>query len=327
MKHILLPLFLSVFVFAQDPAPTDSTPVEPADPTLSVKESALEKIFASMGAAEFPAALEEAKKAGIHEQVILEASFLHYVDLRDDTALAALAPDFVKRRDTFDPDNSEVFSIKEDWLAVVHYTQSLAALQKGDQAGFKKHITEAFWLSPRQAQAFAPHINRLRQDQAMAAITLDPNRSIQPQDGGPRTTLGQLMNEKKATVLHFWSPMSQEVQLNLPDFIRTTQSCNDQNIAVISVLVGQYPTIKEDAEVIRKEDAGEAKCTWISDSNKGSLSNSLRIADIPTMVIVSPEGKILFNGHPSDKKFWIEIKKIAPEFKRPNNLKKNPAAE
>ncbi len=327
MKHIFIPLLLSASIFAQDLFPVEAAADTSVDPVASPKEAALEKIFASMGAAEFPAAVEEAKKSGIHEQVILEARFLHYVDLRDDTALAALAPEFVKRRNTFDPDNSEVFSIKEDWLAVVHYTQSLEALQKGDQAEFKTHITEAFWLSPRQAQAFAPHINRLRQDQAMAAITLDPNRPLQPQDGGPGTTLGQLMKEKKATVLHFWSPMSQEVQLNLPDFIQTTKSCNEQNIAVISVLVGEYPTIKEDAELIRKEDAGEALCTWISDSNKGSLSNTLRIADIPTMVIVSPEGKILFNGHPSDKKFWSEIKMVAPEFKRPNNLKKDPEAE
>ncbi len=310
MKHILLFLLITTFSLAQE-----TTPAPPADP----KEVAMEKLFASMGEDSFPKALEQAAKAGIHPQVLLEARFLHFVDRRDNSAIAALAPEFIKLRDSFDPDTSEIFSVKEDWLAVVHYTQSLAALQKGDKAGFKKHITEAFWLSPRQAQAFAPHINRLRLDEAMAAITLDLTRVMQPQSDGKPTPLGELMQGKKATLLHFWSPMSQEVQINLPDFVLTTKECKKQNIAVLSILVGHYPTLLEDAESFRKEDAAKAHCIWLKDSNKKSLATLFRITDIPTMVIVSPEGKILFNGHPSDPEFWKTIKKIAPKFKRPNS--------
>lgn len=313
MKHILFLLLLASFVAAQQPSPEDQ-------PT-SAKEAAMEKIFSSMGAADFPAAVKQAKKAGVHPQVILEARFLHLVDLRDETALAALAPELLNQSDSFDPDTSEVFSVKEDWLAIVHYTQALAALQKGDKAGFKTHITEAFWLSPRQGQAFAPHIDRLRLDEAMAAVTLDPQRPMPMQSGAKASTLGQLMKGKKATLIHFWSPMSQEVQINLADFILTTKSCSEQNIAVISVLVGQYPGILEDAETMRKEDANKAQCSWVVDSNKKSLANLLRITDLPTMVIASPEGKILFNGHPSDNKFWNTLQKIAPQFKRPNSFK------
>lgn len=294
--------------------PTENTKADP-------KKTAMEKIFSSMGSHDFPSALEEARKAGIHPQVLLEARFLHFVDQNDSSAIAALAPEFIKQRNTFDPDTSEVFSIKEDWLAVVHYTQALASLEKGNKTSFKQHITEAFWLSPRQGQAFAPHINKLRMQEAMAAITLDPARSMQPQDNNQPVTLGSLMKDKKATVLHFWSPMSQEIQVNLPDFILTTNACADQNIAVLSILVGDYPTIREDAESIRKKDAAKAQCAWLLSSNKTPLANLLRISDIPTMVIVSPEGKILFNGHPSDESFWTTMQKIAPKFKRPNNTR------
>ncbi|MCP5536024.1 MAG: hypothetical protein H7A51_07280 [Akkermansiaceae bacterium] len=321
MKPILLLLTCTLAVAQETPAPVSpelpgasEQPSLPADP----KEAAMEKLFASMGEDGFDAALEQAGKAGIHPQVLLEARFLHLIDRRDTPGLAAMAPEFTEKKDAFDPDSSEVFSVKEDWQAVVHYTQALAALEKGDKAGFKKHITEAFWLSPRQAQAFAPHIDQLRLEEAMQSVTLDPTRMMQAQDGGKPSTLGELMKGHKATVIHFWSPMSQEVQVNLPDFVLTTQSCKDQNIAVLSVLVGQYPNILEDAESIRKEDAAKAQCVWLSDSNKKSLAGILRITDIPTMVIVSAEGKILFNGHPSDEKFWQTIQKIAPDFKRPN---------
>ncbi|MBT8036046.1 MAG: thioredoxin family protein [Verrucomicrobiae bacterium] len=314
MKHILLSLLLTALI---------STPLS-ADEIQSspLKEAAMEKIFSSMNEKEFPAALKDAQAAGIHQQVLLEAQFLHLVDHRNEAALAALAPKLLNQSDKFDPDISEVFSVKEDWLAIIHYTQALAALQKGDKAAFKMHITEAFWLSPRQAQAFAPHIDRLRQNEAMAFITLNPERTLHAQDGSKPTTLGQLMKGKKATVIHFWSPMSQEFQLNLADFTLTTQSCKDQNIGFISVLVGQYPGILDDAEALRKDDARQARCTWITDTNTKSLANLLRITDIPTMVIVSPAGNILYNGHPADETFWKTIQKIAPNFKQPNKNRK-----
>ena len=245
-----------------------------------------------------------------------------------------MAPELVRKRDSFDPENSEIFSVKEDWLAIVHYAQAIAALQQGDKANFKKHITEAFWLSPRQAQAFAPHIDQLRLNEAMKLITIDPGKLMQPQQGGKPTTLRDLMRGHKATILHFWSPTSQEVQLNLPDFVITTQSCKEQNILVLSILVGHYPGILEDAESIRKEDAADAQCTWLIESNTKPLSDLLRVRDIPTMVIISTDGKILFNGHPSDADFWLTVQKVSPDFKRPNNQNeknkvraRNPASE
>lgn len=312
MKHILPALLLSLaFSFAQEDPPSDT----PASP----KEAALEKIFASMGDKDFPAALKEATKAGIHPQVLLEARFLHHVDQRDDKAIAAMAPEFIAMQDKFDPDNSEVFSLKEDWSAVVHYTQALAALGNGDKAEFKKHITEAFWLSPKQAQAFAPHIEQLRLKEAMANISLDPNRALKDQETGKPVNIGELLADKKALVLHFWSPMSQEVQVNMPDFILTSQACDARGIAVASVLVGKYPGITKDAETLRKEDAAKAASSWLVDSEKDTLSNKLRITSIPAMVIISPEGKVLFNGQPSNKKFWSTLRSVAPGFKRPNN--------
>jgi len=326
MKYLILVFAILTSAMAQEIQSLPS-PVNNALPSAQAeepKEKAIEQLFSTMGEAGFPEALIAAQEAKIHPQVLLEARFLHLIDTQNYAGLAAMAPELISKSDNFDPDNSEIFSVKEDWLAIVHYTQALAALQNGDKAGFKSHITEAFWLSPRQGQAFAPHIDELRLAEAMKSITLDPAQPLTFQGNGKPASLGALMNERKATILHFWSPTSREVQLNLPDFILTTQSCEQQNINVLSILVGQYPNILEDAESIRKEDAAEAESIWLVESNKKSLANFLRVRDIPRMVIVSPDGKILFNGDPSDNKFWATIQKIAPAFTRPNNNKENP---
>jgi hypothetical protein len=323
MKSLILCLVLGTYVIAlENPA---SLEIDNATSTQlsKAKEAAMEKLFSTLGQDEFGTALQEAQQADVHPQVLLEARFLNLIDLENYAAIAGMAPELNEKRDAFDPNHSEVFALKDDWLAIVHYAQALAALEKNNKGDFKKHITEAFWLSPRQAQAFGQHIERLQLDEAMQSIKLPLTKSLKSQIGGQLATLAQHMEGSKAIILYFWNPMSQEIQVNLPDFVVTTQTCHLNNIPVLAILTGQYPDMIQDAEIIRKEDAAQAQCTWLIDSNNKSLGSLLRVRDIPTMVIVSPEGKILFNGHPADNAFWIALEKLSPKFKRPNsNIKK-----
>jgi len=289
-------------------------------PKLTPKEAALEKIFSDLSPEELPQAIETARKAGVHQQALLEARFLNLVDQKNFHAIAQLTPELIKQRDQFNLNDSEIFAVQEDWLSIVHYAQALDALEKNDQASFKKHITEAFWLSPRQGQAFAPHINNLRMKNMMAAITLQPTHPMHPQDGSATTTLGALMKDKKGAILYFWSPMSQEVYQHLQNFIQISQLCKKNQIAVISILVGYNDQILADAKLWCKEDALDAASSWMIDPKIDPLSNTLRVMNIPTMVIVSPKGKIIFNGHPTKDSFWKQLQQLNPSIKRPAQL-------
>ncbi len=286
-------------------------------PQPTAKEKALEKLFSDIKPEELPQALENARKAGVHPQVILEAHFLSLVDQEDFHAIAQLAPELLKFRDKFSPDNSEIFAVKEDWLAIVEYAQALAALESNDKASFKKHITEAFWLSPRQGQAFAPHINNLRMKEKMAKITLSKKLPFTPLTGEKTTTFGELIKGKKGALFYFWSPMSEEVYRDLKNFIAISKICQKNNIAVISFLIGYNDDILADAKLWAKEDAAEAACAWMRDKKNGSLSNQFRIMNIPTNVLVSPEGKVLFNGSSSKADFWKQLNALAPGIQRP----------
>jgi hypothetical protein len=53
------------------------------------------------------------------------------------------------------------------------------------------------------------------------------------------------------------------------------------------------------------------------DREKDTLSRLLRIQSVPAMVLVSAEGKVLFNGHPSEDHLWEALSKLAPGAKRP----------
>jgi len=49
---------------------------------------------------------------------------------------------------------------------------------------------------------------------------------------------------------------------------------------------------------------------WLLDSKENPLGRMLRVRTLPTMVLISPDGKILFNGEPADDEFWHALKKV-----------------
>lgn len=289
-----------------------------AENPQSPRETALEKLLTERDSLEaFTAAVESARKAGVGEQGILEARFLYFVDRNEDEKIAALAPAFLERRDHFKIEESEIFATVEDWLAVTEYVQALAALRKGDTAAFKKHITEAFWLSPGQGAAFAPHIDRQRLAEAMKDVRIDFSARLPSLHQPHATPLSELNAKAPATLLHFWSPWSRECEATMPDFIATAIELAKHDIAVISILPEPSPEIRTDALEIIAPLGPNPPGTWLLDHPKQPLAKTLRIQNLPTMVLLDHEGAVLFNGHPVDEALWKALAAIAPGLQRP----------
>ena len=313
--RIALLLLSAAAAVAREPEVPD-TAEAPAPPPPG--KAALERVMSERGTeSEFNAAVAKAKELGISEQALLEARFLYHVDRQEDGKLAAMLPEFRKRRDSFKLDDSEIFAVREDWLAVVEYVEALAALRKDDKDGFKKHITEAFWLSPRQGSAFAPHIDRLRMDEAMREVRIDPAIKLKSLLAGEETDLATLMKDKKALLLHFWAAWNQESEASMPDFKVTALELGKNGIAVVSLLADSGPEAIHDAKEIVSGLGTPPPGAWLVDRGKDPLHRLLRVQNLPTMVLVSPEGRVLFNGHPSEDRLWEALVKLSPEIKRP----------
>lgn len=297
----------------------DEPSAPPMFADLPPREAALEHLLSERESPEaLTRAIEAALKQGVGEQAILEARFLYHVDRGEDEALAALAPEFVKRRETWKIDESEIFAVREDWLAVVEYVQAIAALVKGDRDAFKKHITEAFWLSPRQGAAFAPHIDRMRLEDAMRAITLDfAATRLTPLAGGEARPLSAYMERKKAMLIHFWSPWSRESEASMPDFVTLASDLLSKDVAVVSILPERSEKVVAEARKMVAELGSAPSGVWLLDQSQRPLSRDLRVQNIPVMILVSTDGKIIFNGHPTDDALWTGLAEINPDFKRP----------
>ena len=323
MRSITAALLLVAFISgaadaAEKPKRPATPPAAPPAAAASARDAALQHLFAERGApASMQAAIERARKQGISEQVILEARFLFLVDRHADDAIAALLPEFIKQRESFALNDSEIFATKEDWLAVNEYIEAIAALNKGDKDAFKKHITEAFWLSPQQGAAFAPHIERLRLNEAMRSIKIDFTAEFATINSAQRKSLGNFSGDYAALLVHFWSPQNNESAASMPDFIRSAKVLTTNGIAVVSILAGDSAAILGEARAALKTLGANPPGAWLIDNKSHSLKRELRVQSLPTMVLIATDGSILFNGHPAADDLWLALRKINPKIRRP----------
>jgi len=311
MRPGTLRLLATLLVF------TGTAPCQPAaDPAPHAREAALEALLSERGPVKaLQSAIDNARQAGVSEQAILEARFLYHVDQMEDSALAALLPEFLEQDKRFRLEASAIFAVREDWLSVVEYVKAIDAMEKGDREGFKAHIKEAFWLGPRQAAAFAPHIERLRHEEAMAAITIDFKAGHASLDGSPPVAFSALIQDHKALLLHFWSPHSRECELSLPDFGRTAEMLSSHGIAVASLCAERSP----EAVALTKAYNKPAHGRWLIDGEKDSLGLLLRVQELPTMALISNEGRVLYCGDPTDIQFWRSLKQLDATIERPDS--------
>ncbi|GAA5131802.1 hypothetical protein JIN84_07210 [Luteolibacter yonseiensis] len=309
----LLPVLLLTSAFAQ---------TEPAAeaPGASAKEAALDNLLSERNSDKaLEEVIEAARKNGISEQAILEARFLYHVDRREDDEVAAMLPEFTKQSESFKLADSAIFSVREDWLAVCEYVQAIAALKKSDKAGFKTHITEAFWLSPRQASAFAPHIERMRLEESMSSVKIDFETKLASVTGGDPVALKSLLKDNKAMIMQFWSPSSRESEATLPDYAIAAKALGEKGIAMVTIIPDDSAKALADARRMIAPLGAKPPGAWLVDQKENPLARQLRVQALPLFVLVSKEGRVLFNGDPTDDGLWDALLKIDPQIQRPES--------
>ncbi len=293
--------------------------VEPPPETpMAPKENAIEQMLSERASSEaMDKAVNAARELGVSEQAILEARFLFHVDRAEDAEIAALLPEFEKRKTDFKLEDSEIFAAEDDWLAVAEYVRAIAALRQGDSAGFKTHITEAFWLSPKQGAAFAPHIERMRLMDAMKAVQVSFDKKYQDVLTDRTISFSEVLGEKKGILLHFWSPWSRECEATLADFFLTAEHIIPKGVAVVSILPETSAKVSEDAKAMVKATEKNIPGQWIVDSKKAPVSHQLKVQSVPIVVLLSAEGRVLYNGHPAEENFWKALETLSPNIERP----------
>ena len=305
---LLLTLHAQELDFEVEPPPIKLPPKEAAmDVLLSIPENpqALD------------AAVAEAIKQGVPEQTINEARFLFHVEHKNDQGIINLLPIWEKHEKSFSLDHSEIFATKEDFLAVIEFARALKSLQENKRDDFKKHITEALWLSPGQASAFTPYIESLRLSEHIKNTQIDLTLEVTDLYSNKASSLKNALGENRALLLHFWSPWSPDCETSMMDLSAVSPSLTKEKIALASILIdGRTEILTEAKEFIKGQEKPLPGPQWL-DRTKDSLAAKLRVTDMPTLVLLSPEGKILFHGRPDSPKLMEKIAELPPSKANP----------
>jgi hypothetical protein len=125
------------------------------------------------------------------------------------------------------------------------------------------------------------------------------------------------MKDKKAMLLHFWSPASKECEASLPDFLVTAKALGENGVAMVSLLPENPPEILTKAREMIRPLGMNPPGAWLIDQKENPLARELRVQVLPVFILLSNEGRVLFNGDPTDDGLWDALKKIDPQIIRP----------
>lgn len=171
----------------------------------------------------------------------------------------------------------------------------------GFSAGTRNPITKADMeailptvISTLQAlEARAKDIQRKEQLAELAKITMPLDMEILDSQGKAHT-LGGLLKDKKALMIDFWASWCGPCMSAMPRLMAEAKSMAPKGVVVLGMNTEDAAT----AEGIRQEKGIDFP--WLVEPSGRPLSQLLKVDSIPRMVIVDPQGKIVYNGHPGD---------------------------
>lgn len=256
---------------------------------------------------------KEANQVGVPRQQIIEAKLVWGLRHQDSAFLVKILPEVEILASSFDSASAAALPTAETVSAFVAYIKALKAETAGDAAGFKQHILEAIWLNPPQAPVFLQTIEKFRREQKMSSLVADLKIPVTT-SMGEATTLHDQLAGKKALLVDFWASWCGPCLQLMPALKKKAEHLSSHGI-VVAGMNKDDENAEAKAESLRKELG--TTMPWLVEPADRPYTKAFETETIPRMVLLTPEGKVLFNGHPEDPALWIALKKIDPTIEPP----------
>lgn len=260
--------------------------------------------------------LETAKSAGmagIPRQQIIEAKLVWGLRNQDSEWLGKILPELEVLAANFDQSQSAGLKSADEIRSFIAYSKALQAQAKNDDEAFKQQILEAVWLNPGQAQIFTQIIEKKRIEAKMANLKVDLGLVITTHDG-EATTLADQLGDKKALLVDFWASWCGPCMQLMPELKKKASELSKHGI----VVAGMNKDDKDALTITAKlHDDLSIEFPWLIEPAERPFTKLLEIESIPRMVLIAPNGQVLFNGHPQDPALWAALQKVNPEIKAP----------
>jgi hypothetical protein len=102
----------------------------------------------------------------------------------------------------------------------------------------------------------------------------------------------------------------------MPELRKKGELLGKQGVVVVAMNTDSE-NAESVADKVRREK--DMKMPWLVEPEDRPYSTVLEIKSIPAMVLVTPDGKVQFFGHPQSPDLWKALKKIDPGIEAPGS--------
>ena len=141
----------------------------------------------------------------------------------------------------------------------------------------------------------------------MANLRLPMDLKIASADGETRT-LSEWLSGNQAMLLDFWASWCGPCIQLMPELRAKAESLPNQGIFVAAMNTDADDPIGKAKQT--REQHNMQVVPWLIEPAERPLSQLLMINSIPRMILVGPEGKVLYNGHPMDPGLKTALAKL-----------------
>ncbi len=275
------------------------------------QEDAFRQLLHPTNAAELEAAVAAAKAAGLPRQTILEAKLVFGIQNEDTALITKLIPDLEEVALDFKPQRSpgNLRSV-EQFRGLTCYARAMKAAEDKDEDEFRAQIAEGMWKFPQQASMFGNLVVKFQLNDRMSHLTVDFAMPLTSSTGGG-TTLSDLLGTQKALMLEFWSSQGEEKLSSLPALIKRAGYLKTLGITPVGVNIDA-----KDGDIAAEKIRQENKILfpWVVEQKERSITRLLDVASLPRVVLISQQGRVLFNGSPDEAGFGKALRRIVPSM-------------
>jgi hypothetical protein len=247
------------------------------------------------------AALTSARELGLPEQMLTEAKLAFGLRKEDSVYLKTLLPELERAITNFKRGQTGLgLASVEQLRGLVACAHGIIALDEGQSELFKQRLQEAVWLFPEQASFIGRSIVRYQLMQRLSRQALDLTSPL-PCFKKASISLGEIASGASGQLLIFWSPESKEALAQWASFVPRSIQLTAEGIPTSGVMIGQD-----------KDGQWKQEKPLVLLDPKQNLARALEITTLPTAVLLSSQGRVLYHGHPLEPGLWRKVRQIAP---------------
>jgi len=278
------------------------------------RNDVVKALMTAVRSEDFDTAVADAERLGFGSQPLAEARLMYGIRMSDPKHLARVMKDVERGLIGFDPrDSIGGLQSVEQYRGLICLARAMIAHENGDEETFRDQVNKGFWLFPEQAGIFGRLVALRQMETRMENLRIDFATPL-IDSSGHHLTLGELMGTQKALLLLFWSSASKGGTDGLSELLSQTPRLKHAGITLAGLNVEPK---NPDIAAREYQEANAIAIPWVAETSAKSLARVLEVAGGPRAVLISREGRVLFNGSPRDAVLWRSVRRIAPGFAMP----------